>query len=244
MKKPAILAGMAISALLALISVAQPANAQENQIFTIGEITLVSEFEAEEPAEPAVLATSTEDFSINVNANEEPKPIIVIVKKGDTLSKIAKANEVEWKRLFDANEFIADPNIINPGDKIRVPFDDEEIAERKLPTPKPVVKTASKSYSRPAMRNTGAAAPKVVNGNVWDRLAACESGQRWNINTGNGYYGGLQFHPGTWISNGGGKYAPRADLATREQQIAVAENLRKARGFAPWPACARMLGLL
>jgi hypothetical protein len=89
-----------------------------------------------------------------------------------------------------------------------------------------------------------AAVPAVVDGGVWDRLAACESGGRWNINTGNGYYGGLQFNAGTWLSNGGGQYAPRADLATREQQIAVAENLRAARGFSPWPACARKLGLL
>jgi hypothetical protein len=86
--------------------------------------------------------------------------------------------------------------------------------------------------------------PVVVDGGVWDRLAACESGGRWNINTGNGYYGGLQFNAGTWISNGGGQYAPRADLATREQQIAVAENLRAARGFSPWPACSAKLGLL
>lgn len=74
------------------------------------------------------------------------------------------------------------------------------------------------------------------DGSVWDHLAQCESGGRWNANTGNGYYGGLQFDIGT--------FGGRADLATREQQIAKAEQIRARRGFAPWPACARKLGLL
>ena len=56
----------------------------------------------------------------------------------------------------------------------------------------------------------------------WDRVAACESSGNWAINTGNGYHGGLQFAPSTWTGHGGGQYAPAANLATREQQIAVA----------------------
>lgn len=67
----------------------------------------------------------------------------------------------------------------------------------------------------------------------WDRIAACESGGNWSINTGNGYYGGLQFSQSTWIGAGGGQYAPRADLATREQQIAVASRLPRSS----WPNC-------
>ena len=67
----------------------------------------------------------------------------------------------------------------------------------------------------------------------WDAIAKCESGNNWSINTGNGYYGGLQFDIGTWLSNGGGAYAPRADLATKDQQIAVAETrLRRPRAVA------------
>jgi LysM repeat protein len=78
---------------------------------------------------------------------------------------------------------------------------------------------------------------------TWDRLARCESGGNWHINTGNGYYGGLQFSYSTWLSNGGGKYASRADRATKGEQIAIAERLLDARGWAPWPACSRRLGL-
>jgi Transglycosylase-like domain len=78
---------------------------------------------------------------------------------------------------------------------------------------------------------------------VWDDLARCESGGNWAINTGNGYYGGLQFSEGTWLGYGGGEFAPYAHEATREEQIIVAERLRAARGYAPWPACRAKLGL-
>ena len=84
--------------------------------------------------------------------------------------------------------------------------------------------------------------PKVSsNGLNWDAVAQCESGGNWHINTGNGFYGGLQFDYGTWLSNGGGAYAPRADLATREEQIAVATRLYNARGSSPWPVCGANL---
>ena len=75
------------------------------------------------------------------------------------------------------------------------------------------------------------------NSAMWDRIAQCESGGNWSINTGNGYYGGLQFNSGTWLSNGGGQYAARADLATRLEQIAVANTVYASRGLSPW-GCA------
>jgi len=78
---------------------------------------------------------------------------------------------------------------------------------------------------------------------VWDDLARCESGGNWAINTGNGYYGGLQFSHGTWHQYGGGEFADYPHQASREEQIIVAERLRAARGYAPWPACRAKLGL-
>lgn len=78
---------------------------------------------------------------------------------------------------------------------------------------------------------------------VWDALAQCESGGNWAINTGNGYYGGLQFNLGTWQGYGGAEFAAYPHEASREQQIAVAERLHAARGYAPWPACRAKLGL-
>ncbi|MGH3827209.1 MAG: transglycosylase family protein [Pseudonocardiaceae bacterium] len=78
----------------------------------------------------------------------------------------------------------------------------------------------------------------------WDILAQCESGGNWNTSTGNGYFGGLQFSGGTWISYGGGAYADTANHATREQQIAIAEKVVRTQGWNAWPTCAREAGLL
>ena len=75
----------------------------------------------------------------------------------------------------------------------------------------------------------------------WDQVARCESGGNWSINTGNGYQGGLQFSQGTWAAHGGGEYAPAAQMATREQQIAVAERVLATQGRGAWPACGRGL---
>ncbi|GAB3075362.1 resuscitation-promoting factor protein RpfA [Intrasporangium mesophilum] len=78
---------------------------------------------------------------------------------------------------------------------------------------------------------------------VWDRVAACESGGNWHINTGNGYYGGLQFSSSTWRGYGGGAYASRADLATKAQQIAVAQRVLASQGPGAWPVCSVRAGL-
>jgi murein DD-endopeptidase MepM/ murein hydrolase activator NlpD len=78
---------------------------------------------------------------------------------------------------------------------------------------------------------------------VWDRLALCESSGDWSANTGNGYFGGLQFHPQTWTSHGGAAFAPSADLATREEQIAIAQRVLRTQGWRAWPVCSALLGL-
>ena len=75
----------------------------------------------------------------------------------------------------------------------------------------------------------------------WDQVARCESGGNWAINTGNGYQGGLQFSPGTWSAHGGGQYAPAANMATKDQQIAIAEHVLANQGRGAWPVCGRGL---
>lgn len=77
----------------------------------------------------------------------------------------------------------------------------------------------------------------------WDRLAQCESGGNWAIDTGNGYQGGLQFSPSTWSGYGGGEFAPTANRASREQQIVVAERVLAGQGWGAWPSCSSQLGL-
>jgi resuscitation-promoting factor RpfB len=88
----------------------------------------------------------------------------------------------------------------------------------------------------------GTEVPEVSNGGVWDSLARCEAGGNWAINTGNGFYGGVQFDQNTWERNGGLRYAGRADLATREEQIAIAEVTRARQGWGAWPTCSGRIG--
>jgi resuscitation-promoting factor RpfB len=89
-----------------------------------------------------------------------------------------------------------------------------------------------------------ATAPAIDDGSVWDKIAKCEATGNWAINTGNGYYGGLQFDAGTWRAYGGTSYAPLPHQASREEQIAVASKVRDDRGgYGAWPACSRKLGL-
>jgi resuscitation-promoting factor RpfA len=85
--------------------------------------------------------------------------------------------------------------------------------------------------------------PAAAATSSWDRLAGCESGGNWGINTGNGYYGGLQFADGTWDGWGGERYASRADLATKAEQIVIAAKLVENSGWRSWPACSTRLGL-
>ncbi|KAF0966209.1 resuscitation-promoting factor [Rhodococcus sp. T7] len=89
----------------------------------------------------------------------------------------------------------------------------------------------------------GTEVPPVENGSVWDALAQCEATGNWAINTGNGFFGGVQFDQNTWERQGGLKYAPRADLASREEQIAIASQTQRTQGWGAWPSCSGRLGV-
>ncbi|MFH9725506.1 transglycosylase family protein [Streptomyces sp. NPDC017254] len=89
----------------------------------------------------------------------------------------------------------------------------------------------------------GAGAVQAASLDVWEKVAACESTSHWHINTGNGYFGGLQFSQSTWEQYGGTHYAPRADLASKDQQIAIAERVLKGQGPGAWPSCGSRAGL-
>ncbi len=200
--------------------------------------------------EPAAIKTESATPTPVVVA---PKNDMVEVVSGDTLSAIASAHDTTYVRIFNANTSIVDPDIINPGDKLRIPTAAEALEERALPAPVVVTAPIAVSTPKPIKTYTSyqtsnvpapAPAPTQAGEGVWDSLAKCESGGNWAINTGNGFYGGVQFDYGTWLGNGGGAYANRADLATREQQIEIASRVQANRGWGPWPACARKLGLL
>ena len=112
-------------------------------------------------------------------------------------------------------------------------------------------RTAKKVTKTAALTGVAAAVPVVgfsglahaASTDTWNRLAECESSGNWQINTGNGYYGGVQFGQPTWEEFGGTKYAARADLATKSEQIAIAEKVLDVQGWNAWPACSAKLGL-
>ena len=78
---------------------------------------------------------------------------------------------------------------------------------------------------------------------TWNAIAACESGGNWHINTGNGYYGGLQMAPSTWYGYGGGKYASLPSRATKREQLIVAERILHGQGWGAWPTCSARAGV-
>jgi LysM repeat protein len=185
--------------------------------------------------------------SAQVQKPAQPSQKTVTVVPGDYLTKLATQNNVTIQRLYDANSFIADPDLIYPGQVIRVPDPTEQLAHREMPanaetTQAAAAETEAASSTRTSSSRHSVAASSVASGSVWDRVAACESGGNWSINTGNGYYGGLQFTQSTWNANGGQAYAPRADLASRDAQIAVAQHVLASQGWGAWPVCSVKAG--
>lgn len=171
-----------------------------------------------------------------------PAPVIVTVQAGDYLAKIAQDNNTDYLRIFYANADIANPDVIHPGQQIRIPRADEQLTPRALPVAAPVVVAQPVATPAPAstssQRVTANYAPS--NGSVWDQLAICEAGGNWAINTGNGYYGGLQFSLGSWRAVGGSGLPSEA---SREEQIARGEMLKARQGWGAWPSCSAKLGL-
>lgn len=125
---------------------------------------------------------------------------------------------------------------VHGADRTDQAWADLAIVIKNLPTT-----TTTTTPPAPAPR---ASAPTPSDGSVWDQLAQCESGGRWDYPpVAGGFSGGVMFHIGTWHSMGGGAYAPDAYLATREQQIEIAERTLAVSGWGAWPGCSRRLGL-
>ncbi|HYO03589.1 MAG TPA: transglycosylase family protein [Mycobacterium sp.] len=112
----------------------------------------------------------------------------------------------------------------------------------RLPVANVVIVPATDGVTRVGAK-PGTEVPAVSQGDTWDALSRCEAGGNWAINTGNGFYGGVQFDQNTWERNGGLRYAQRADLASREEQIAIAEVTRTRQGWGAWPVCSGRVGV-
>jgi Transglycosylase-like domain len=137
---------------------------------------------------------------------------------------------------------VANPNQIATGQRLRLPASGQvptrmaHAARAAFPAPSRASAAVSVAQaSPPAAAPVSAAAPASSGGANWSAIATCESGGNWSANTGNGFYGGLQFTEQTWLSYGGGQYASSANLATKAQQIAVAERVLAGQGIGAWP---------
>jgi hypothetical protein len=187
--------------------------------------------------------------SANAEAQQSKSTNIVTVQAGDSLSNIATAQNSTYVRLFYANIEIENPDLIFPGEKIRIPDASEQLATRPLPadvvapapvqTAAPVVQQAPQ-ISAPTQRQP-VRVTRIAGSGIWDQLALCESGGNWSIDTHNSFYGGLQFTLSSWQGVGGIGYP---NQASREEQISRAQILQSRQGWGAWPACAARLGLI
>jgi LysM repeat protein len=206
----------------------------------LGAAVLVSAFALPATAEP-VNAVQRSQTKIVAAQSDRPDRKKHVVKWGDSLSEIAKKAKLSsWRPIYDLNKKIAHPNLIFPGQTLLIPAKGEKLKHRPLPALS-ITRVVSVERSAAAASGRSTATRSApVGGSVWDRLAQCESGGNWGINTGNGYSGGLQFAASTWQAYGG---SGSAYNASRAEQIRVAERVRASQGWAAWPACSSELGL-
>jgi LysM repeat protein len=211
-------------------------------------------------AQAAPIQTTTKN-TIKVSSTPTPPPVrTVTVQPGDTLSQLAIRFGSTILRLFYANTEIKNPNLIYPGEQLRIPSSDERLTARTVPgalaavvqpTPQQSTSESTQTVATPAPTVVTpsivtppsppvSAVTSTTSSSVWDSLAMCESSGNWSIDTGNGFYGGLQFTLQSWQAVGGTGYPNDASPA---EQIAMAEKLLAIQGWEAWPACSLQLGL-
>ena len=151
---------------------------------------------------------------------------------------VPTARRIEDPTMNMSRQVVEDPGVPGTQDVTFAVAVVNGVVTGRLPVANTIVTPARESVLRVGAK-PGTEVPPVTNGARWDAIAACESGNNWAINTGNGYFGGVQFDQNTWERHGGLRYAQRADLATREEQIAIAEVTRAHQGWGAWPVCGR-----
>jgi len=201
----------------------------------------------------SVVAKIMMAVTISLHPAAHHAPASYTVHQGDTLSAIAAhsyGNSADWPAVWWVNRHqVSNPNVLLVGQRLRLPASGHvtaamaHAAQAAIPAPPPPspASTTPVSDSQPA---PPAGAPvstpapaSSAGGADWNAIAACESGGNWSINTGNGFYGGLQFTQQTWLGYGGGQYAPSANLATPSEQISVGQRVLAGQGIGAWPVC-------
>ena len=196
----------------------------------------------------AGLAKTLIVVTISLHPAAHHAPASYTVRPGDSLSAIAAhayGTTADWPAVWWANRHqVANPNMIAAGQRLhlpasgRVPSWMAHAAMAATAAGSAPAASASAPQAEPAAPvQATPAAPASSGGANWSAIAACESGGNWSANTGNGFYGGLQFTEQTWLAYGGGQYAASANLATPAQQMAVAQRVLAGQGIGAWPVC-------
>ena len=166
------------------------------------------------------------------------------VRPGDTLSQIAAheyGRSADWPAIWWANRRqVPNPSLISVGQQLRLPGKPLVrvwLARAARAEAAAAAAAPASSGQAPAPGTSTGPVPASSGGVNWGAVAACESGGNWGANTGNGFYGGLQFTQGTWDAYGGGQYASSANQATPAQQMAVANRVLAGQGIGAWPVC-------
>lgn len=192
-------------------------------------------------------------ITISLHPAAHHVPASYNVHRGDSLSAIAAhtyGTAADWPAVWWANRHqVRDPNLITVGQRLQLPASGHvtasmaSAAEAAMPASPPSPSSPADPVRTlqsdpPARAAVSASAPAPSSDGVnWTAIAACESSGDWSINTGNGFYGGLQFTEATWLGYGGGEYAPSANLATESEQITVAQRVLAGQGIGAWPVC-------
>ena len=197
----------------------------------------------------AGLAKTLMAVTISLHPAVHHSPATYTVRSGDSLSAIAArayGSKADWPAVWWANRHqVTNPNMIAAGQRLRLPASGHvpswmakaALAATGSAAPAPVASANAPSAEAPAAQQAADPAPASSGGVNWAAIAACESGGNWSANTGNGFYGGLQFTEQTWLAYGGGQYAASANLATPAQQMAVAQRVLAGQGIGAWPVC-------
>jgi LysM repeat protein len=193
-------------------------------------------------------------ITISLHPAAHAIPASYTVHQGDTLSAIAArtyGSSADWPAVWWANRNqVSNPNLLLVGQRIRLPASGHvtasmaRAAQAAIPAAQPPAQAADPGPVSTVQSDPSAAAPVSApapasssDGVNWNAIAACESGGNWSIDTGNGFYGGLQFTQQTWLGYGGGQYAASANQASESQQIAVAQRVLAGQGIGAWPVC-------
>ena len=210
----------------------------------------------DDEVKPARNTVVSEGITITYNKIEKKKETktekIAFETKRENDSSLPKGQTKTVKAGKSGERKVVTETVLRNGKKVSSKKVSDEVTREpvdalvKVGTKKAETKSASSSSSSSSSSSGSKSKAKAPTGNIsatWKALAQGESGGNWSINTGNGYYGGLQFSASSWRAAGGTKYAPLPHQATPAEQIATAEKLRANGGWGHWPACSARLGL-